>query len=105
MKFAALGDMGRYRSAQRERCLKSRDLKGTIGGDIRLHTISNDPRRYRLVSISYILLLPCHGLRTQNYSGLFVPSHPYRHPWVTDSITEYPRTAFQPDSENLALLS
>jgi hypothetical protein len=50
MKFAALGDMGRYRSAQRERCLKSRDLKGAIGGDIRPHTISNDPRRLEFCS-------------------------------------------------------
>src|SRR5580693_7194992 len=40
---------------------KSGDVKGTIRRDIRLPRISNDVRRHRLISISYISLLPCHG--------------------------------------------
>jgi len=36
-------------------------LRGTIRGDMRLRFVSNDVRRHRLMSISYISLLPCHG--------------------------------------------
>ena len=41
---------------------KSRDVKGTIRSDMRLRFVSNDVRRHRLISISYISLLPCHGI-------------------------------------------
>jgi hypothetical protein len=39
----------------------SGDVKGTIRSDMRLLFVSNDVRRHRLISISYISLLPCHG--------------------------------------------
>ena len=35
--------------------------KGTITDDLQYHFVSNDVRRHRLISISYISLLPCHG--------------------------------------------
>jgi len=37
---------------------KSGDVKGTIRRDMRLPFVSNDVRRHRLISISYISLLP-----------------------------------------------
>ena len=40
---------------------KSGDVKGTIGSDIRYFLVPNDVRRHRVISISYMLLLPCHG--------------------------------------------
>jgi hypothetical protein len=39
----------------------SGDVKGTIPEAVRYHFVSNDVRRHRLISISYISLLPCHG--------------------------------------------
>ncbi len=39
----------------------SGDDKGTIRSAVRLPRISNDVRRHRLISISYVSLLPCHG--------------------------------------------
>ena len=41
--------------------LKSGDVKGTIRSAVPLLLVSNDIRRHRLISISYISLLPCHG--------------------------------------------
>src|ERR1700730_9177713 len=35
--------------------------KGTIRNDIRYLGVSKDVRRHRLISISYITTLPCHG--------------------------------------------
>ena len=43
------------------RRFKSGDVKGTIRSDMRLRLVSNDVRRHRLISISYISLFPCHG--------------------------------------------
>src|SRR5207249_4309008 len=40
---------------------KSGYNKGTIRSDIRYHVVSKDVRRHRLISISYITTLPCHG--------------------------------------------
>ena len=40
---------------------KSGYIKGTIRRDVRLLVVSIDVRRHRLISISYISLLPCHG--------------------------------------------
>jgi hypothetical protein len=40
---------------------KSGDVKGTIRSDMRHRFVSNDVRRHRLISISYISLLPRHG--------------------------------------------
>ena len=39
----------------------SGDVKGTIPGAVRYHFVSDDVRRHRLISISYISLLPCHS--------------------------------------------
>ena len=39
----------------------SGDVKGTIRSDARYLVTPNDVRRHRLISISYISLLPCHG--------------------------------------------
>ena len=39
----------------------SGDIKGTITNAVRCHFVPNDVRRHRLISISYISLLPCHG--------------------------------------------
>jgi len=39
----------------------SGDVKGTITDTARYHFASNDVRRHRLISVSYISLLPCHG--------------------------------------------
>jgi hypothetical protein len=49
----------------------SGDVKGTITGTVRYHfvsndVVSNDVRRHRLISISYISLLPCHGTARGN---------------------------------------
>jgi len=44
-----------------EHIVKSGDVKGTIRNDLRYHFAPNDVRRHRLISISYISLLPCHG--------------------------------------------
>jgi hypothetical protein len=38
----------------------SGDVKGTITAAVRYHCVPNDVRRHRLISISYISLLPCH---------------------------------------------
>jgi len=38
----------------------SGDVKGTIRSDVRCLPVSTDVRRHRLISISYISLLPCH---------------------------------------------
>jgi len=40
---------------------KSGDVKGTIRNDMQYLMVSRDVRRHRLISISYISLLPCHG--------------------------------------------
>jgi hypothetical protein len=40
---------------------KSGDVKGTIRSDAPFLFASNDVRRHRLISISYISLLPCHS--------------------------------------------
>src|SRR5260370_16790972 len=40
---------------------KSGYNKGTIRSDIRYLVVSKDVRRHRLISISYITTLPCHG--------------------------------------------
>jgi len=42
-------------------CLHPGDVKGTIRSVLRCLVISIDVRRHRLISISYISLLPCHG--------------------------------------------
>jgi hypothetical protein len=54
----------------------SGEVKGTITGTVRYHfvsndvvsndVVSNDVRRHRLISISYISLLPCHGTARGN---------------------------------------
>src|SRR5437899_1674429 len=49
---------------------KSGYVKGTIRSDERLLVVSNEVRRHRLISISYISLLPCHRLPDQNQSGV-----------------------------------
>jgi hypothetical protein len=36
-------------------------VKGTITNALRYHFASNVVRRHRLISVSYISLLPCHG--------------------------------------------
>jgi hypothetical protein len=41
--------------------LNSGDVKGTITDAVRYHFVPNDVRRRRLISISYMSLLPCHG--------------------------------------------
>jgi hypothetical protein len=43
------------------RRFNSGDVKGTIPDAVRYHFVPNDVRRHRLISISYISLLPCHG--------------------------------------------
>jgi hypothetical protein len=40
---------------------ESGDVKGTIRSDMPLRSVSNDVRRHRVISVSYISLLPCHG--------------------------------------------
>src|SRR5207245_4237331 len=40
---------------------RSRYNKGTIRNDLRYLVVSKDVRRHRLISISYITTLPCHG--------------------------------------------
>src|SRR5208282_4939891 len=40
---------------------ESGDVKGTIRNDVRYRAASNNVRRHRLISISYMSLLPCHG--------------------------------------------
>ena len=39
----------------------SGDVKGTITEAVRYHFVPKDARRHRLISISYISLLPCHA--------------------------------------------
>src|SRR5258706_13671133 len=41
--------------------VNSGDVKGTITDAVPCHFVPNDVRRHRLISISYISLLPCHG--------------------------------------------
>jgi len=43
--------------------LNSGDVKGTITDAVRYLFVPNDVRRHRLISISYMSLLPCHGRR------------------------------------------
>ena len=45
---------------------KSGDVKGTIPEAVRYPFVSNDVRRHRLMSISYISLLLCHGTARGN---------------------------------------
>ena len=40
---------------------KSGDVKGTISRDAWYSPVSNNVRQHRLISISYMSLLPCHG--------------------------------------------
>ena len=40
---------------------QSGDVKGMITAAVRCHFVPNDVRRHRLISGSYISLLPCHG--------------------------------------------
>ena len=40
---------------------KCGDVKGTIRCAMRFLSVPGDVRRHRLISISYISLLPCHG--------------------------------------------
>jgi hypothetical protein len=48
------------RDYPRDEGLKSGDVKGTITDALPYHFVPNDVRRHRLISISYISLLPCH---------------------------------------------
>ncbi len=41
--------------------LNSGDVKGTITDAVPYHIVPNEVRRHRLISISYMSLLPCHG--------------------------------------------
>jgi len=43
--------------------------KGTIRDDARYRSVSTDVRRHRLISVSYISLLPCHGKGRSFCSG------------------------------------
>ena len=67
----------------------SGDDKGTIRSAVRLPRVSDDVRRYRLMSISYISLLPCDRLPTHNRSGIrcFLAEHTFSPP-----ILSYIRT-------------
>jgi hypothetical protein len=49
------------RLAAGQRLRKFGDVKGTIRDDLRYHFVPNDVRRHRLISVSYISLLPCHS--------------------------------------------
>ncbi len=40
-------------------------VKGTITNVVRYHFVPTDVRRHRLISISYMSLLPCHGSTTE----------------------------------------
>jgi hypothetical protein len=44
-----------------EKFSNSGDVKGTIPDSVRHHFVPNDVRRHRVISTSYISLLPCHG--------------------------------------------
>src|SRR4030095_16013388 len=46
---------------RRVELLNSGDVKGTITNALRYHFVPNDVRRHRLISISYVSLLPSHG--------------------------------------------
>jgi hypothetical protein len=46
--------------------LKSGDVKGTIRSVAWCLVVSIDVRRHRLISISYISFLPCHGTARWN---------------------------------------
>ena len=72
---------------------KSGDVKGTIGSDVKYLMVSRDVRRHRLISISYISLLPFHGsiakvllLSTAAISYFIAASQ--------DSVCRTPRTVF-----------
>src|SRR3954453_13154743 len=41
--------------------LGSGDVKGTLSDTLGYHLVLSDVRRHRLISISYVTLLPCHG--------------------------------------------
>jgi hypothetical protein len=58
---SSVGVSGKLACAHEFGSFKSGDVKGTIRSDMRLRLVSNDVRRHRLISISYISLLPCHG--------------------------------------------
>ncbi len=62
------GQAGSYQMIRKFACAhgiwessKSGDVKGTIRSDMWLRFVPNDVRRHRLISSSYISLLPCHG--------------------------------------------
>ena len=46
--------------------MKSGDVKGTIRSDVWLPFVSNEVRRHRLISISYISQILCHGTAKGN---------------------------------------
>jgi hypothetical protein len=62
--------------------LKSGDVKGTIPEALRYPFVSNDVRRHRLISISYISLLPCHGRGREFESRR--PRHSFE--WFTKTV-------------------
>jgi len=41
--------------------MKSGDVKGTIRSEVWLSFVSNEVRRHRLISLSYISQILCHG--------------------------------------------
>jgi hypothetical protein len=63
------------RYANRPLRLISGDVKGTITDALRYHSAPNDIRRHRLISISYVSLLPCHG-RGRGFESRR-PRHPF----------------------------
>jgi hypothetical protein len=56
----------------------SGDVKGTIRRVVRFHFTSNDVRRHRLISMSYISLLSCHRNRNLDLSRLQGPNRSIR---------------------------
>jgi hypothetical protein len=52
---------------------KSGYIKGTITSDVQCHFVSNDIRRHRLISVSYMSLLPCHGRRHIDFQIMETP--------------------------------
>jgi len=77
--------------------LNSGDVKGTITDSLRYHFVSNDVRRHRLISISYISLLPCHGRgrgfesrRPRHIFSELEESHPKTKPLILTTLLLYP---------------